>query len=253
MLNGKRIAVVVPAHNEVRLIVQAVKQVPEFVDDIIVVDDASTDGTLHRLQSSVVRKGLCSIRHRTNGGVGAAIVTGYKKALMLGAEVVAVMAGDAQMDPEDLPKLLAPVIDGKAEYAKGDRLSWPGVAKTMPVVRFVGNHLLSFITRFTSGYRQVRDSQCGYTAVSAKTLSALNLDRLYQRYGFPNDMLAHLFTRSARLEQVPVRPIYGPERSEISLFTVLFAIPWVLVRSFWYRRTASGKHTLPVTVSTKGS
>ena len=252
MFQGKRIAVVIPAHNEAELIVRAVTQVPDYVDDIVVVDDASTDGTLARVESSMSRRGLHCLRHGANGGVGAAIVSGYKQALLLGADVVGVMAGDAQMDPADLPRLLAPVAAGRADYAKGDRLSWPGAFRQMPRLRFIGNHVLSLLTRITSGYRRVRDSQCGYTAASAEILSRVDLDRLYQRYGFPNDMLAHLHTLGARLAQVAVRPVYGSERSGISLFTACVSVPWVLLRSFWHRRQRERRTPLPAPVSSKG-
>ncbi len=253
MFKGKRIAVVIPAHNEAELIVQAVEQVPAFVDDIIVIDDASTDGTLDVLKSAISRPDLFYLRHATNNGVGGAIVNGYKHAQKRGGQVVVVMAGDAQMDPADLPDLLDPVVMGRADYAKGDRLSWPGAFRAMPLMRFIGNHALSFLTRFTSGYREVRDSQCGYTAASARILSRLDLDGLYQRYGFPNDMLAHLYTAGARLAQVTVRPIYGRERSGISLFTAFVLVPGVLLRSFFQRRRRSRRQGLPVAVSDKGN
>ncbi|MCP4199256.1 MAG: glycosyltransferase family 2 protein [Proteobacteria bacterium] len=251
MFNGKRIAVVIPAHNEAELIAQAVEQVPEFVDDIIVIDDASTDGTLDVLRDTVSGLGLYCLCHKTNNGVGGAIVSGYKQALKRSADVVAVMAGDAQMDPADLPALLGPVVTGKADYAKGDRLSWSGVFGTMPLSRFVGNHVLSFLTRFTSGYREVRDSQCGYTAASAHILANIDLDELYQRYGFPNDVLAHLHSAGARIAQVTVRPIYGREQSGISFFTAFVLVPCVLLRSFLQRRRRSRRQVLPVIVSDK--
>jgi glycosyltransferase involved in cell wall biosynthesis len=236
MFGENKIAVVVPAHNESRLIARAVAVVPDFVDDIIVVDDASDDGTSDVLKREVKRPGLHFLRHEVNLGVGGAIVSGYRQALGLGADIVVVMAGDAQMDPADLPRLITPIITGDADYSKGDRLSWPGVATEMPIVRYFGNHALTRLTRFTSGYRQLRDSQCGYTAVSARALNRINLQGLYQRYGFPNDLLAHLKSANVRLAQVQVRPIYGSEQSEISWFTAFVRVPLVLMRSFAGRR-----------------
>ncbi len=235
MFAEKKIAVVVPAYNESKLIAAAVSSIPDFVDDIIVVDDASTDNTAGVLEELQANLGITCIRREKNGGVGAAIVTGYKAALHKSADVIVVMAGDAQMDPEDLPFLLMPVLRQEADYAKGDRLSWPGVSKAMPFMRFFGNHVLSILTRITSGYRSVRDSQCGYTAVSAEVLLKFNLDTLYPRYGFPNDMLAKLHTVSARVTDVPVRPIYGQEVSGISAYTAFVRVPMVLLRSFVYR------------------
>lgn len=252
MFRGKRIAVVIPAYNEAELIVQAVQQVPDYVDDVIVIDDASTDGTLQVLRAAVSRPGLVCRRHLINSGVGAAIVSGYKQALRYGSDVAVVMAGDAQMDPADLPALLDPVVANRADYVKGDRLSWPGVFTSMPLLRFLGNHVLSFFTRFASGYREVRDSQCGYTVASAAILATLDLDRLYGRYGFPNDMLAHLHTVGARMAQVPVRPVYGLESSGISLFTGCVLVPCVLFRSFWQRRQRR-RQPMPMAVSDKGN
>ena len=235
MFLDKTIAVVMPAHNEARLIVRAVEQVPDFVDHLIVVDDASTDETADVLRTQVSRRGLVFLRHETNQGVGAAIVSGYRKVLELGADVAAVMAGDAQMDPADLPMLLVPVVKGVSDYAKGDRLSWPGVAREMPLFRFIGNHVLSQLTRLTSGYANVRDSQCGYTVATADVLKRIDLGELYERYGFPNDMLAKLHAVGARLSNIAVRPVYRGEVSGISLVTALFRVPFVMLRSLFWR------------------
>ncbi|MDJ0765780.1 MAG: glycosyltransferase family 2 protein [Myxococcota bacterium] len=231
MFGGKTIAVVIPAHNEEQLIAYAIRRVPSYVDVVIVVDDASDDDTKHAMHRAAPRPGLYFLTHAVNRGVGGAIVTGYKHALRLGAEVVAVMAGDAQMDPADLPQLLLPIVEESADYAKGDRLSHAHVASEMPLMRLIGNHALSLLTRYTSGYRDIRDSQCGYTAASAEILDALDLDALYEGYGFPNDMLAHLHAIDARVAQVTVRPIYGLEKSEISLVTAFFRVPRVLYHS----------------------
>ncbi len=235
MFRGKKVAVVVPAHNEEQLIGQALDQIPEYIDHVLVVDDASSDHTAQKVEAVRSRSGFRYIRHNTNRGVGGSIVTGYRQSIKQDVDIVAVMAGDAQMDPRDLPRLLDPVVEGRADYVKGDRLCWPGVFAEMPLTRFLGNHILSQITRLTSGYGEVRDSQCGYTAVSAKVLSRIDLDRLYQRYGFPNDILAHLHSAGARLAQVPVRPIYGREKSGISIYTACVEVPRVLFRSYLQR------------------
>lgn len=242
MLDGKTIAVVVPAYNEERLIARAVDQIPGFVDHVIVVDDASTDGTVGAFAAARPRPGLELLRHGVNRGVGRAIVTGYGRSLELGADVAVVMAGDAQMDPADLPRLLAPLVAGEADYVKGDRLAWPGVFQAMPLARFLGNHGLTWLTRLSSGYRQVRDSQCGYTAIGRAALGRLDLSAIYGRYGYPNDLLAHLHAMDARLAQVPVRPVYGEEVSGISWFTALVRVPLVLLRSFLRRRALASKN-----------
>ncbi|MBK8172211.1 MAG: glycosyltransferase family 2 protein [Sandaracinaceae bacterium] len=228
MLQGKRVAVVVPAFNEARLIRRAVKGIPEFVDDIIVVDDASTDGTA-LTACSVQDERVRVIVHTENQGVGRAIASGYDHAFRKHADVVAVMAGDAQMDPHDLRTIVLPVIEGVAEYVKGDRLSWPGAREAMPFFRYVGNHLLSFFTRCVTGMR-VRDSQCGFTAISRTAYTRVDMKSLWPRYGYPNDLLGRAAAARLVVCDVPVRPIYADERSGIGWRHALFVIPFVLAR-----------------------
>src|SRR5688500_3324543 len=149
MLQGARIAVVVPAYNEARHIAATLATMPSFVDDVIVVDDASTDDTASRAAAWGDPR-VRALRHASNRGVGGALKTGYRAAFSAGADAVAVMAGDNQMHAEDLPALLAPVLSGEADYAKGDRLSHADRGR-MPVARFIGNHVLSALTRWCTG------------------------------------------------------------------------------------------------------
>ena len=171
MLAGRRIAVVMPAHNEAKLIRGALERVPSFVDHIIVVDDASIDAA-----SNVVRafpRPIVLTKHGTNQGVGSAIATGCRQALSLGADLTAVMAADGQMDPMDLPALLAPLVAGEADYAHGNRLGWPAASEAMPWHRWLGNHIFSSLTRWAIGV-DVQDSQCGYAAMNRRTKQALD-------------------------------------------------------------------------------
>jgi glycosyltransferase involved in cell wall biosynthesis len=182
------------------------------------------------------------LQHPRNRGVGAAIATGYRRALELGVDAAAVMAGDGQMDPADLPALLQPVVDGEADYVKGNRFAHPEIWRAMPPARIVGNALLSAATRVTSGYRHVFDSQCGYTAIHRRALAALDLDALWARYGYPNDLLSRLHVAGMRVADVPVRPVYGAHwKSGIHLGTALHPIPYVLVRSFYTRLRAQAR------------
>jgi hypothetical protein len=166
--------------------------------------------------------------------VGAAISTGYVEALRQGAEVVAVMAGDGQMDPAELSDVLAPVASGAADYVKGNRFRHPDVWRVMPRGRLLGNIALSLLTRVTSGYWRIFDSQCGYTAISARALAAID-GRMYCRYGYPNDVLARLRSVGAHVREVPVRPIYDGQRSGIRPWTVVYPILFVLLRSMGRR------------------
>ena len=162
--------------------------------------------------------------------MGAAIATGYRWAFAHGADVVAVMAGDAQMDPLDLPALLAPIARGSADYAKGNRLAHPRVLRLMPLPRWIGNHVLSFLTRIALGTRQIRDSQCGYTALSRRAGLAIDLDSIYPRYGYPNDLCARIVETGLAIAQPIVRPIYATEKSGITVRTALVRISALIAR-----------------------
>lgn len=244
MYRGLTTAVVIPAFNEEQAIGPAIRSVPAFVDHIIVVDDASRDATARRAAAMPPGR-LEILRHGANRGVGGAIVSGYRRALALGLDATAVMAGDGQMDPRDLPRLLDALVDEQADYAKGNRFAHPDLWRTMPPARIAGNLALSLATRWTSGYRRVFDSQCGYTAITRGALERVDLDRVFPRYGYPNDLLARLHAIGARVVDVPVRPVYGPRwKSGIRLHTVVYPIAYVLVRS-WLERLHAEANAVP--------
>jgi glycosyltransferase involved in cell wall biosynthesis len=174
--------------------------------------------------------------HERNAGVGAAIVTGYKRAAADRIDVTCVMAADNQMEPDDLVQLVTPVARGEVDYAKANRLFTGQAWNLIPRSRYLGNAVLSLLTKIASGYWHVADSQSGYTAISLATLERLDLDRLYRRYGFPNDMLVHLNVWNARVRDVPSRPIYNiGERSGIRLRSVVPSISWLLLKGFFWR------------------
>jgi glycosyltransferase involved in cell wall biosynthesis len=235
MVDGKRVAVVVPAHDEERLIGTTLAGIPEFVDRILVVDDASRDGTADLVRSSGDPR-VELVPRAENGGVGAAIVTGYQRAVAEGADVTCVMAADNQMDPTDLEKIALPVARGEVEYAKANRLITGEAWKVIPRSRYLGNAVLSLLTKIASGYWHVADSQSGYTAASREILEQLDLDRVYPGYGFPNDMLVHLNVWNARVRDIPSRPVYGVgERSGIRIRRVVPRISWLLLKGFFWR------------------
>lgn len=235
MVDGKRVAVVVPAHDEERLIAATLAGIPQFVDRILVVDDASTDGTGKRVRELADERVRLVARER-QGGVGAAIVTGYRAALAEGIDVTCVMAADNQMDPEDLLTLVEPVARGEVDYAKANRLVSGEAWELIPRTRYIGNAILSLLTKIASGYWHVADSQTGYTAISRELLAQLDLERIYPGYGFPNDMLVHLNVWNARVRDFPSRPVYGVgEQSGIRLRRVIPRISWLLVKGFFWR------------------
>jgi glycosyltransferase involved in cell wall biosynthesis len=237
VLDGKRVAVVVPAYNEAVLLPETLAGIPGFVDRVYVVDDASTDSTAEEARKAAQRDSRVElISHERNRGVGAAIVSGYKRALEERVDVTCVMAADNQMDPAELPSLVEPVVAGDVDYAKANRLFSGQAWELIPHGRYLGNAVLSLLTKIASGYWHIADSQAGYTAIALPMLESLDLDRVYPRYGFPNDLLVHLNVWNARVRDLPSRPIYNVgEKSGIRLHHVVPRISWLLLQAFFWR------------------
>lgn len=220
---------VVPAYDEERHIGRTLDGVPAYADLVYVVDDASRDGTRQRVEASMDPR-VSVVRHRVNRGVGAAIVSGYEQAIADGCDLVAVMAGDAQMNPDDLERLLEALDDSGAAYAKGNRFIHPA-ARRMPLLRRWGSRVLSALTRAATGL-SVDDTQCGYTVIRSSCAAQLPLDDLWPRYGYPNHLLALLANRAMAIVEVPVTPVYADERSGLRpwhLFVIcgLIAYLWL--------------------------
>lgn len=233
----KKIAVVIPAFNEEKLIAQTVTSIPDFVDKVIVVNDASVDDTASIVQQlSEQNNRISLVVHQSNQGVGGAIVSGYKRARDLEIDVTVVMAGDAQMDPNDLIRIVEPVANGSADYTKGNRLFYGDAWRMIPHYRYLGNSFLSLMTKIASGYWHIADSQSGYTAISVLALKRIDLDRIYKRYGMPNDILIKLNQYDFRVKDVHVKPVYDVgEKSGIKLVEVIPKISWILFKGFWKR------------------
>ena len=227
MYQGKRVAVVVPAYNEERLIGKVIETMPDFVDRIIVVDDASHDDTA-RVVEGCQQTPDCRVdlvRHPANQGVGGAILSGHKRALEAEADVIAVMAGDAQMDPADLPAILDPVVEGRADYSKGNRFIRGEAWRNMPRLRYFANAGLSMLNKIAIGYWHVADPQCGYTAISRPALQLIQGAEIRRGYHFENSMLLTLNIYGLRVIDVPIYAIYGiGEKSGINHL-------WALVSS----------------------
>jgi glycosyltransferase involved in cell wall biosynthesis len=233
----KTLAVVIPAYNESKLIGRVISTMPDFVDRMIVVDDASVDGThleVSRLAEADPRVVL--LRHDANQGVGGAIASGYKWARDHGMDMAAVMAGDGQMDPGDLPALCDLVAEEGVDYAKGNRLVYEEAYRLIPKVRFYGNAVLSFLTKIASGYWHVADSQTGYTVIGARALKAIDWDLMWRSYGQPNDILVRLNIENMRVRDAPIKPVYNI--GEVSGFKprqVMWPISRLLIRGFAWR------------------
>ena len=237
MYKSKKIAVVIPAYNEQNLIQPLLKTIPKFVDRIIVVDDASTDKTSYNVkQIARQNKKIILIKHNKNQGVGAAIASGYKWSRDNNIDIAGVMSGDGQIDPSELSNFLNPIIKDGVDYVKANRLLYPNAFKIIPRNRFLGNAILSFLTKIASGYWHIADSQAGYTAINKRMLSLIDWDKMYKRYGQPNDLLVRLNVENARVIDIPSKPVYRPEdRSGIQIKKVLFTISFLLLKMFFWR------------------
>ena len=231
MFDGARIGLIVPAYREARLLGRMLARIPSFVDAVYVVDDASDDGTSGVAENAGDPRVRCLV-HERNRGVGAAIASGYHAALGDGCDVLAVMAGDDQMHPDDLAPLVRAVLAG-ADYAKGNRFVHADRGR-MPALRRAGGELFSLLTRASTGLC-VSDTQCGYTALAARAASRLPLAELFPRYGYPNDLLGMLGARGFRVVDVPVRPVYADERSGLRPWHAA-RIPLVIARRWWKER-----------------
>ncbi len=221
MLEGARVVVIVPAFQEERQIERVLARVPEWVDDVCVVDDASKDRTCEIACRFSPRVTL--VRHERNHGVGAAIATGYRWALDHTAgerDAVCVMAGDGQMHPDDLETVARPIVRGDTDYSKGDRFGAPHHGCGMPMARKIGGRVFSMLTSFAI-LQPIRDSQCGYTAIARGALLALDLADLWPRFGYPNDLLGQLAVRRLHIAEVPVRPVYDGEISKLRVWHLL--------------------------------
>jgi glycosyltransferase involved in cell wall biosynthesis len=176
------------------------------------------------------------INHIVNGGVGAAIATGYKWCKDHKIDCTAVMAGDGQMDPNELESIVRPVIDEGIDYVKGNRLIHRSAKDIIPRQRFFGNSVLSILTKLASGYWHVSDTQTGYTAISLDGLNSIKLYDIYKRYGMPNDMLVKLNIAFCSLREVEIKPIYNVgEQSKMKVFKIIRPILWLLFKSFFKR------------------
>jgi glycosyltransferase involved in cell wall biosynthesis len=286
MLNGKTVAVVIPAYNEETQILRVLETMPGYVDRIVVVNDCSRDRTaevvtgfmlkhnadacdpgaghacpkpnlynkadiiLHRMNkeeikffvpSEIVNQNprddrIVLINNLENGGVGAAIARGYKFCKDMRVDCTAVMAGDGQMDPAELEDICRPVVEEGIDYVKGNRLIHRSAWLVIPKIRYLGNSILSMMTKIASGYWRVSDTQSGYTAISLKALDGLRIHQIYKRYGMPNDLLVKLNIAFCTIREVEIKPIYDVgEKSKMKIGKVIPTVTWLLFKSFFKR------------------
>ena len=262
MYRACSVAVVVPVYNEAPFIGDVLDRLPEFVDRTYPVDDCSTDETWAEIQRHIERvssasgatltddqggtaaltsdggqleHGIVPIRHEENQGRGGAIKTGYEAALEDEIDIVAVIDGDRQMDPTILDRFLDPIVDDEADYTKGNRLANATLREQMSVWRLFGNALLTGLTRIASGYWGMTDPQNGYTAISSTALKQLDIESLYDGYGFLNDLLVHLNVHGIEIVDVPTTAHYGEEKSGIEYRSFVPMVSLLLLSRYLWR------------------
>lgn len=249
MYKAKTIGVVVPAYNEEGFVGEVIETMPDFVDRVYVVDDGSTDGTWDEIKRYAKKQNsnnnnndnnefdrcVVPIQHEENKGEGAARKTGYLQARDDEIDVVAAMDGDGQMDPDYLDKLIDPIVEEEADYSKGNRLAFWEYRQEMSKGRFLGNALLTFLTKIASGYWKMMDPQNGYTAISNTALENVRIEDMYEYYGYCNDLLVKLNTEDMTVADVSIPAVYGQESSHIRYREYVVKVSLMLMKNFFWR------------------
>jgi len=234
MYHDLKVAVIIPAFCEEARITETIKTLPSWVDHIVAVDDASTDGTYEALANSQEPR-LIVIKLPENGGVGAATLAGFERALQLDADVLVKMDGDGQMDPAQLPGLLEPIRRGEADYVKGNRFLHTRELVKMPLLRRLGNIGLSFMTKLASGYWAVFDPTNGYVAIHSAAVSLFDSTRIHKRFFFESSILCELGLNRAVVLDVYIPARYGDKISTLSERRAFFEFPPLLLSGFLRR------------------
>jgi glycosyltransferase involved in cell wall biosynthesis len=236
---NKKISLVIPAHNEERLIGPTLEGVPETIDRVYVIDDASQDSTCEVVEKyASIDPRIELIRHEVNKGVGAAIITGYQRSSADGYDIAVVVGGDNQMPLEVVEELLEPVASGEVDYTKGNRFLMPQVGLDgMPWTRFIGNALISIMTKMASGYYKIYDVVDGYTAISKRAIDLIDWGKAWKGYGYPMDFLVRLNAYGLKVKDVPRRAIYleGERQSQIKGVNYALRVTPMMVRGFFWR------------------
>jgi glycosyltransferase involved in cell wall biosynthesis len=219
MLKGQRITLIAIAFNEEKLIVPTIKAVPDYVDNILIVDDCSTDSTPDLVKEyASIDPRVHLIRHKQNRGPGGAIISGYLWFYLQGDDIAVVVGGDNQMDQNEMVRFILPLTEKRADYCKGNRFLVDAFS-VMPLTRLVGNISLSLMTVFFSGYWGIFDTQDGYTSISRDTVGRIDWRKFFEGYGYVSDFIIRMKPFGIRIEDVPRRSIYlpGERQSQIKI------------------------------------
>lgn len=235
MVNDTHIAVIIPAYRVTAHIIAVISRIGPEVERIYVVDDACPDRSGDYVAHHCKDPRVLVLRHETNQGVGGAMISGYEQAMADGMTILIKIDGDGQMDPSLIPLFIRPILEGQADYTKGNRFYHPEDARNMPLVRLIGNAAMSIVTKLSSGYWNIIDPNNGYTAIHAKVLALLPLEKIHRRYFFESDMLFRLNTVRAVVTDIPMKAIYADERSYLRVRSVFADFIGGHVRNFFKR------------------
>ena len=217
-----KIAVVIPAYKVSNHIIEVVSEIGKDVDAIYVIDDACPEGSGKLVSSKIKDKRVRVITHSSNQGVGGAVISGYRAALKDGADVIVKLDGDGQMDPALIKDLVFPIVEGKADYTKGNRFDSITGLRQMPGIRIFGNGALSLMTKISTGYWNVTDPTNGFTAIHREMLAGIDLEMLSKRFFFESDLLFRLSLARAVVWDIPMESRYGTEKSNLKISRALF-------------------------------
>jgi len=221
IVNDFKIAVVIPCYKVKDHILKVIADIGDEVSLIYAVDDKCPDNSGEFILNNCSDKRVRVLFNEENQGVGGAVLHGYKVGLAEGADVFVKVDGDGQMDPALIKLFVRPILRGEADYTKGNRFHDIEGLKPMPKVRLFGNAVLSFMTKFSSGYYKTFDPTNGYTAISAIALKKLPLDKISKRYFFESDLLFRLNVVSAKVQDIPMDAVYGDEVSNLNIKKIM--------------------------------
>jgi glycosyltransferase involved in cell wall biosynthesis len=251
-----QIGVVIPCYKVKDQILDVLNGIGKEVSRIYVVDDACPEQTGNFVKSKTKDKRVEVLFHEHNQGVGGAVITGYKAALADGVQVIVKIDGDGQMNPQLIPTIARPVVEGSSDYSKGNRFDSLENLISMPKVRIFGNAVLSLWSKVSSGYWTVTDPTNGFTAIHRKALEAINLEKVRKSYFFESDMLFRLSIANCVVTDVPMVAVYGEEKSNLKISKVLFEFPWRhtvnyfkrIFYRYYLREWSAGSFELPLGV-----
>lgn len=230
-----RIAVVIPSYKVTRHVLDVIARVGPEVERIYVVDDKCPDSSGDFVEANCADPRVVVLRNPTNQGVGGAVIAGYKAGIAEGMDILVKVDGDGQMDPALIPQLIAPILQGVADYTKGNRFYSPEALEGMPSLRVIGNAGLSFLTKLSSGYWDVLDPTNGYTALHARVADVIPFEKVAQRYFFESDLLFRLNTVRAVVVDIPMFSVYADEKSNLSAGKIFLPFLFKNLSNTWKR------------------